>query len=383
MSQQVTMNQRVKEPLTATTAIQPWSAESEANRLMDDLFSDIDRMLEGSSKLPTELVKPEYITLQSLVIPQITMPPAVIPPQELVQQEDTELQATDATEVTPVEPLDVPVAPTTNPRNRWFIWLLEKFLVIAGVGSLVVIGLLLLASQQKLTWLRSLNLPTSPLTESVNISEADAQFINYMQRSLEVIDRKADEKQKITAVANALGSTNLPAVPEAGNRSVGANRPQTVLERVYIPVPMPQQASVAPAATPPATAKPPSPVAAAPSPSPVSSPRPSPLPSPRTVTPQAAAPTVIPTLPAVPPASPASPSASSSPSLPAATHTLVGLLELGDRSAALFEINGVTQRINVGEGIGASGWTLVSVANQEAVIRRNGEVRSIYVGQKF
>jgi Tfp pilus assembly protein PilP len=70
-------------------------------------------------------------------------------------------------------------------------------------------------------------------------------------------------------------------------------------------------------------------------------------------------------------------------SLPGAKHTLVGLLELGDRSAALFDINGSTQRFNVGEGIGNSGWTLVSVANQEAVIRRNGEVRSVYVGQRF
>jgi Tfp pilus assembly protein PilP len=61
----------------------------------------------------------------------------------------------------------------------------------------------------------------------------------------------------------------------------------------------------------------------------------------------------------------------------------VGLLELGEQSAALFDITGITQRINVGQAIGASGWTLVSVANQEAVIRRNGEVRSVYVGQKF
>jgi Tfp pilus assembly protein PilP len=68
---------------------------------------------------------------------------------------------------------------------------------------------------------------------------------------------------------------------------------------------------------------------------------------------------------------------------PAPNHTLVGLLELGDRSAALFDVSGVTQRITVGEAIGASGWILVSVANQEAVIRRNGEVRSVYVGQKF
>ncbi|HAG82246.1 MAG TPA: hypothetical protein DCL61_14030, partial [Cyanobacteria bacterium UBA12227] len=69
--------------------------------------------------------------------------------------------------------------------------------------------------------------------------------------------------------------------------------------------------------------------------------------------------------------------------IPAAKHTLVGLLEQGEGSAALFQIDGITQRINVGEAIGASGWALVSVANKEAVIRRNGEVRSVYVGQTF
>jgi Tfp pilus assembly protein PilP len=62
---------------------------------------------------------------------------------------------------------------------------------------------------------------------------------------------------------------------------------------------------------------------------------------------------------------------------------MVGILELGDRSAALFEINGVSQRVYIGERIGNSGWSLVSVSNQEAVIRRNGEVRSIFIGQRF
>ncbi len=61
----------------------------------------------------------------------------------------------------------------------------------------------------------------------------------------------------------------------------------------------------------------------------------------------------------------------------------MGTLELGDRSAALFEINGVARRIYVGETIGASGWSLVEVVNQQAVIRRNGEVKTIFVGQQF
>ena len=39
--------------------------------------------------------------------------------------------------------------------------------------------------------------------------------------------------------------------------------------------------------------------------------------------------------------------------------------------------------ISSAEAIGTSGWTLVSVNNNEAIIRRNGEVRSVYIGQKF
>jgi hypothetical protein len=69
--------------------------------------------------------------------------------------------------------------------------------------------------------------------------------------------------------------------------------------------------------------------------------------------------------------------------LPAYSAELEGLLELGSKSAALFKIDGVTRRINLGENIGATGWTLVDVSNGEAIIRRNGEVRSIYTGQKL
>ena len=50
----------------------------------------------------------------------------------------------------------------------------------------------------------------------------------------------------------------------------------------------------------------------------------------------------------------------------APTHTLEGLLELGDKSAALFKVDGVTRRIDIGESIGSSGWTLVEVSKGEA-----------------
>jgi hypothetical protein len=97
------------------------------------------------------------------------------------------------------------------------------------------------------------------------------------------------------------------------------------------------------------------------------------------------APGPIPTVDATGPIPSAEPqtAAATSRSDPATIHTLVGILELGERSAALFEVNGVARRIYVGENIAGSGWTLVEVANQEAVMRRNGEVRTIFVGQQF
>ena len=374
MSQEVSTNPRASESLTTSTSIQPWSPEADADKLMDDLFSDIDRILEGGSKLPTEPVKPEYVSLQSIVIPKIATPPALSPRQELVEQPSPELAAP-----TPVEPLERRVAPTASPTANRSTWSVEQLLLVGGIASLVVTIALLLASQQKLTWPWLLNFSSSYSAQKGPLSASDNQFVSYMLRSLQVIDNKSKTNQK-TTTASATGATNQPPVnlqslPTPNNRSLGSNQAPPVLERIYIPV-YPPQAPAAPAAAPATISPPAKPSVKAPSP--VQKP-------PAQV--QAPSPVARLSPPAAPPPPPPSVAAPSSPvsSAPAPTpkHTLVGLLELGARSAALFEVNGVTQRFNVGEAIAGSGWTLVSVANQEAVIRRNGEVRSVYVGQKF
>jgi Tfp pilus assembly protein PilP len=64
-------------------------------------------------------------------------------------------------------------------------------------------------------------------------------------------------------------------------------------------------------------------------------------------------------------------------------HSLVGVLESGDRSSALFSWDGLTQRIQVGEAIGGSGWTLMGVSNQKAILSRQGKTRYLEVGQSF
>ncbi len=183
---------------------------------------------------------------------------------------------------------------------------------------------------------------TASLTADPQVA-ADLQFIGYVQRSLEVINSTAAKSNGLSVATNP--STGLPSVAVNGNLAQPSTAP-TVLERIYIPVYQPPQAFyVPPSAQLPTTATNPAqqPSSVAGVPAPVASPPPS----------------------------------------FTETVTLVGILELGSKSAALFEVNGAPQRIHAGESIGNSGWTLVKITGQEAVIRRNGEVRSVYVGQKL
>ena len=68
---------------------------------------------------------------------------------------------------------------------------------------------------------------------------------------------------------------------------------------------------------------------------------------------------------------------------PVKNYTLIGIFELGERSAALFKADGVTKRIWVGDKVDNTGWILDSVTNQQAKITRQGEIRSLSVGEKF
>jgi hypothetical protein len=164
-------------------------------------------------------------------------------------------------------------------------------------------------------------------------------FLNYLQQSLDRLAHRGTETLPSPQVSPSVAASPAPSPSPK------------VIERVYVPVYPTQSSSTAtaplsPAANPPVKAT---------APSRVGSPTPA-------------------------PASPAP----NVPNIAAATnHRLLGVLELGDKSAALFEVNGTPSRVEIGQQIGSSGWSLVSISNQEAIVRRNGEVRSIYVGQKF
>ena len=68
---------------------------------------------------------------------------------------------------------------------------------------------------------------------------------------------------------------------------------------------------------------------------------------------------------------------------PVPTYTLIGVLDLGDRSTAMFDISGSVQSIGLGKQIGNTGWALFRVSQQEITLKRGKETKNVFVGQKF
>ncbi|MGK7877126.1 MAG: hypothetical protein AB4426_28680 [Xenococcaceae cyanobacterium] len=228
-------------------------------------------------------------------------------------------------------------------------------LILFTVACAYLLGVILwLVSQEKLKLPLIFKSVGETVLQENQLSSSDAQFIAYMLRSLEMIDSKAQANKQQTTVSSTKSAVNLSSVLIPGNPASVAPEAPTVIARTHIPVNQSSQSTAAAVA-------------------PLSVPIPPPPPS-------SSHPLQLSTVPVLAPKTNLPPSPALSPTI---SHTLVGLLESGDHSAALFQINDITKRIQIGEGIDASGWTLVSVANKQAVIYRNGQVRSISVGQKF
>jgi hypothetical protein len=188
---------------------------------------------------------------------------------------------------------------------------------------------------------------------------AEPIFADYVRRALDNIDRK--------------GSTQpIPVAPQGQtvpgtDQNPNAANPQ-VIERIYIPVYPPNIAangnsqSTMPQSS--VTLQAPKPVAPVqPNISSIPQLIPPP-PSPEVLN------SLVPTIPA--------PSAAQKD-----VYTLVGVLESGDRSAALFSIAGNTQRFKVGENIGASNWKIISIQNQQILMGQGGQTKTLFVGQTF
>ena len=321
--------------------------ESYADRLMDDLFGDVERLLDSGAKLSTEPVPSESPTPASkapkfngfvdLVSPLMrrSEPDSPLATDE---QDDTALLAKEATERSLLQP------PSVKSRSY------DRLLLALGAFSLLAVLATWLLSQQAQRQMAPVATTSQPAASNVTPATpaADHQFVSYLQQALKAIDDSNQQPSgglppgvtgvpTLPTVPSLPGTPTIQTAPTTGAKPSSANRPSTGLSRLYVPiyqVPQPQSGS----------------------------PLVAPLPSVNTPT------AVRPPIPL---------------SVPGIPKKLVGVLELGDRSAALIEINGIAQRYRIGESIATSGWTLVEVSKDQAVIRRNGEVRSVFIGQNF
>jgi hypothetical protein len=375
------------------------AVESYADQLMDELFEGVDRAFDGSGPQPAEPMAPEFVALKSISVPQIVLSPLAPEPQR--GEKDVEAIARQ-----------VALETTKKQQSKQSF---DRILLGAACGSLLLVMGLWLASRSGLVRLPAAPAPETPAASGV--TAPDTQFVEYVQRSLEVIEQKKapQPNPQLAGVPGVAPPGTLPSIsisgapPATAGLSTAVNRIADALEQAgaqpgapapqVVLIPPPAQVAVAPAApVAGAPAAPAAPQTAAVSPSPTApasgraiaaagtrtplaaSPSPSGSPQPKILareTEPAPAPSTQQSAPAPEQSAPAVSSA------PTSAHTLVGILELGDRSAALFEVDGVARRIYVGESIGASGWTLAEIKNQEAVIRKGGDVRSVFVGQKF
>ncbi|MEC4851314.1 MAG: hypothetical protein SAJ12_09910, partial [Jaaginema sp. PMC 1079.18] len=215
MSESVAKPQRTTSGSLSSSPVQPWSVEREADRLMDDLFSDLDGLLEGANKLPTEPAKPDYVSLKPVAIPSLNLTPSpVLDPEETLS---------------PPTPAVVPAKPAPTPPQKVKGRYLDKILFgVAFASFLAVLGWLVADGKIEIQRFLPQSSTSRTLTQNPALSgsEADAEFLNYMLRSLELIENQPQTGQALPPAPGTLD----PVTGTATNPQV-----QWVPYPVYIP----------------------------------------------------------------------------------------------------------------------------------------------------
>jgi hypothetical protein len=347
------------------------SVNAYADRLMDDLFQDMDQILQRDSApaLPAaESASNAYpqsrrgdmarsmagsasptqpTSVQVVLSPVAAAMPSGQSPGALSYEQSTQDPNMDAL---------VALMPTADPAQPSLIRGSYDRLML-GVGCIsVVISMALWLLYQEAH--RPRPVATAP-TESIAAAPDNNQFADYVQKTLNRIDQQSAQNPASAGTAPSVTMINPsgPTVVIPSNTTPGAPtfspRISVGLERIYAPTYQFPRGSGAPTV-------------------------------------------LIAPLPKMPKTNQANPSlpnslangagqagAIASNSATVVERRLAGVLDQGNHSVALFEVNGLTRRYEIGESIGSSGWMLVEVSKDQAVIRRNGEVRSILVGQSF
>jgi hypothetical protein len=355
-----------------------------ANHLMDEIFDEVEQVLDGSLLPPDEPVQVQFAK------PDINLDIANMLAERypLLAQKLEEANAAPIPDLPgPDMALHKPVERRTEAPTSSGLSLFERFMIFTGCASAVAALAVWLISQGLVTKganFLSRKLATTPVAvtaPAVNVNPADVQFSEYVLRSLAALDRDAAANPQMVAAAPAAtlgakpvaptGSGTMLPKPNASQLKIASNQPgnrsgSTVpIAPIYQPVqPLVQPdlvtrselnqvmnrivgmlERVAPGVS-------------------------NRLPLPARPTSQAAkAPVRIAA--AVKPAA-------TQPIANEPKRRLSGVVEFGGgKSVVTIEYNGSTQRVYIGEAVGNTGWTLIDVKGTTATFRKNGEIRTL------
>jgi hypothetical protein len=359
-----------------------------ANHLMDEIFDEVEQVLDGSLLPPDEPVQVQFAK------PDLNLDIANL----LAERYPLLAQKLEEANAAPIPDLPGPDMALHKPDERRVavpapsgLSLFERFMIFTGCASAVAALAVWLISQGLVTKganFLSRQLASTPVVATAPVSPvnaADVQFSEYVLRSLAALDRDAAANPQMVAAmpaapASPLGAKPAPTAsgtmlpkPNVSQLKGATNQPGGKLGAVqpiapiYQPVqPMPQTdlvtrsemnqvmnrivgmlERVAPGVS-------------------------NRLPLPAGTTSQAAkAPVRIAA--AVKPAAKPAPPASNEPK-----RRLSGVVEFGGgKSVVTIEYNGSTQRVYIGEPVGNTGWTLIDVKGTTATFRKNGEIRTL------
>ncbi len=256
----------------------------------------------------------------------------------------------------------LPVSEFDNQENRGKPWIrnLDKVFFAGATCYLGFVVWWLFFSQGALF--------TLPWVINRQVSLADAEFIEYMQQSLELIERQTGQASQAHNSENTSKTGTFIPIYTLSAAVSAPSQPEAKasLPNLLPPPPPNQWAKINP------------PISAAPIVSP---------PPPR----QSESVATVPTLPSnaavntpeVTRRQVSSPEPTKPTTNKVVSHTLVGVVALNENSAALFKADGITYRTWLGEKVGNTDWILKSVSNQQVTIRNGPQTKTLVVGEIF
>lgn len=212
--------------------------QADADRLLNEVFRDVDQMLDRAQELPQEPANHKPIALKPLQVPPIVVQPLVAP----------------AMQPSAVEPASVEVAINSQGRraeDKSLLWFDRLLLGGAFLSLAVILGLWLFNRGYFSQWFGGESTPTETTSSpSVPVTEnpgraVDEDFIAYMGQALDRIENRQALPDTLDPPApvspSDTGTLNIPVdttSPDAVAQSL--SRIANALERVSTtPVPLP------------------------------------------------------------------------------------------------------------------------------------------------